>query len=306
MMTIRSTLRACLLPMLGAAGLAAVATPANAEGYLQPFIDGRNNLHRNIAGDDLNAFATTLRESGRIVIDIEMENIVQCTAHASRCLRFHLVSAPNSDNRGWDLIGGVLKEAYGSRWETNRDREYRPTDIESAQKHVVNAGGRGGVTKIYYAGLWVENREKLAWASFTEIESDRFNREFREQVRDGSMVMVDYEGSGFNNRNVAAIFVRPRANHRTSRWRPTSSEYAADASRVFSPSGGWPLYMRPGSRFDMTLRQDGIREARVFTAMNNQQLANRLASARSDGFQLIDIERNGDKWLGVFVRRRLE
>ncbi len=283
---------------------AALSGPAQAEGYLQPFIDGRNNLHRNITGNDLDAFATTLRESGRIVIDIEMENIAECTSLNKRCLRFHLVSAPNPDRRGWDLVGGVPKDDYNDLWRTNRDRDYRPTDIEALTKHVSNPGGRGGAHKVYYAGLWVENRENLAWASFTEIERSRFDREFRERVRNGSMVLVDHQASGFSNQKVAAIFVRPRAEHRTPRWKPTQAEYSADAARVFGPGGGWPLYMKPGARFDMTLRQDGVRQARVFTALNDQQLANRLTRARRDGFQLVDIERNGGKWLAVFVRRR--
>ncbi len=301
-MTVRSKLRACI----GLVLLTPLATPAQAEGYLQPFIDGRNNLHRNITGEDLEAFAITLRESDRIVIDIEMENIVQCTSLNKRCLRFHLISAPNPDKRGWDIAGGVRKEVYDDLWRTNRDRDYRPTDIEALTKRVSNPGGQGGANEVFYAGLWIENRENLAWASFSEIEGRRFNKEFRQRVRDGSMVLVDHEASGFNNQKVAAIFVRPRAEHRTSRWKPTQAEYLADAARVFSPSGGWPLYMRPGTRFEMTLRQDGVREARVFTALNDRQLANRLTGARSDGFQLIDIERNRDKWMTIFVRRRRE
>lgn len=305
-MTAPSIFCACFIAALGAVGLMPLAQPAQAEGYLQPFIDGRNNLHRNIAGNDLNAFVTTLRESGRIVIDIEVENIAQCTIHAPRCLRFHLVSAPNPDNRGWDIIGGVSRETFGSRWDNNRERNYRPTDIESVQKHVVNAGGRGGVTEVYYAGLWVENRENLAWASFTEIEIRKFNKEFRERVRDGKMVLVDLERTGFNGSKVAAIFLRPRADHRTSRWRPSKSEYERDAPRIFAPGGGWPMYMQAQPQFDMSLRQDGVRHARVFSAMNDQQLSNRLTAARSDGFQLIDIERNGDKWLAIFLRRRTE
>ncbi|MEP3050125.1 MAG: hypothetical protein ABJP48_02450 [Erythrobacter sp.] len=305
-MTFRSKFRACALLMLGSACLAPLVAPAQAEGYLQPFVEGRNNLHRDIAGDELDAFATTLRESGRIVIDIEMENVAQCTSLNKRCLRFHLISAPNRDNRGWDIVGGVPKEAYSDRWRSNRDRGFRPTDIEALTKHVSNSGGQGGANEVYYAGLWIDNREKLAWASFTEIESSRFTQEFRRRVRDGSMVLVDHEASGFGNRQVAAIFVRPRAERRTSRWRPSQAEYAVDAPRIFAPEGGWPLYMRPGSQFDMTLRQDNVREARVFTALNNQQLVNRLSGARSDGFQLVDIERNGSKWLAVFLRRRAE
>lgn len=302
-MATRIKLRPCALAILASASLGIPSAPTHAEGYLQPFIDGRNNLHRNITGDDLDAFATTLRESGRIVIDIEMENISECTFLEKRCLRFHLVSAPNPDNRGWDLIGGATKEEYGTLWRTNRDRDYRPTDIESLTKHVVNHGGRGGKNEVFYAGLWIENREKLVWASFSEIEQSRFKKEFRERVRDGSMVLVDLEASGFANQRVAAIFVRPRAEHRTSRWQPSAAEYATDAQRLFVPSGGWPIYMRPGRQFDITLRQDGIREARVFTELNDQQLENRLATARNDGFELVDVERNGDKWLAIFLRR---
>ncbi|MFV0644118.1 MAG: hypothetical protein ACK5NN_06400, partial [Sphingomonadaceae bacterium] len=94
-MNIRDHLRSGGLAILGAAVLIKISAPAQAEGYLQPFIDGRNNVHRNINGKDLDAFATTLRESGRLVIDIEMENIPTCTQLARQCLRFHLVSAPN-------------------------------------------------------------------------------------------------------------------------------------------------------------------------------------------------------------------
>ncbi len=306
-MSVRSIFRACVLAVLGAANLAVLAAPepAQAEGYLQPFIDGQNRVHRNIAGDDVEAFATTLRESGRIVIDVEMENNAQCTAIATRCLRFHLVSAPNTDRRGWDFIGGVTKSKYDDRWRVNRDRDYRPTDIESLTKNVTNPGGQGGINRVYYTGLWIDNRENLSWASFTEIESSRFKREFQQRVSNGSMVLVDREATGYNSQRVAAIFVRPRSDHRTSRWQPSQAEYAVDAPRVFSPSGGWPVFMRPGStKFDMTLKQDGIREARVFTALSNMQFQNRLAAARRDGFQLVDIERNDGKWLAIFLRRR--
>lgn len=308
-MTARSRSLARSIAIPGIAGLTALTAPAHAEGYLQPFIEGRNNLHRNINGEDLDAFATTLRESGRIVIDIEMENIVECTAHALRCLRFHLVSAPNPDNRGWDIVGGVEKSAYDSYWKRNRDRGFRPTDIEAADKHVVNYGGRGGVTKVYYAGLWVENREQLVWASFSEIERDRFDREYRERVRDGNMVLIAFEGTGYGSRKVAAIFVRPRADRRTSRWQPRATEYETDAPRIFSSGGGWPLYFRiagPDPKFDIGLMQDGVREARVFTALNDQQLEGRLGDARRDGFQLVDIEQNRGKWIAVFLRGAAE
>ncbi len=227
-MTVRSIFRACVLIKLGSLTLFVPTKPAQAEGYLQPFIEGRNNLHRNITGDDLDAFATTLRESGRIVIDVEMENIVECTSLNKRCLRFHLVSAPNTENRGWDLVAGVPKELYDSRWRTNRDRNFRPMDIEAVTRYISNPGRPGGDVEVYYSGLWIDNRENLAWASFSAVEASRFDREFRQRVHNGSMVLVDRERTGFNGQRVAAIFVRPRADRRTSRWRPRCDARSAE------------------------------------------------------------------------------
>lgn len=288
---------------MGLAGAGFSASPASAEGYLQPLMAGRTNVHRNIDASDVDAMVTTLRESGRIVIDVEMDEI--CSRHVRNCLRFHMVSAPNTDGRSWDIVTGVQKTSYDNAWQRNVDRGYRPTDIEIDGIHQVNPNGAGGRTQFYFSGVWVENTERFRWASFSFIDNDTFDREFNERVKRGNMILVDHErDTWFGGRN-AAIFIIPRREQNvTSRVSMSTSEYAALAPKAYGQQKRWPLYLGFGPGVRTSLMRDQRREARVFTALNDGQFRNRLTVARNDGFQLVDLEKNGNSWAVVFLRPR--
>ncbi|GEM_PF-421063 len=89
----------------------------------------------------------------------------------------------NTDNRGWAEHRNLTSSQFHDKWVSYRDQGYRLIDQE--------AYTLGGTR--YYAGIWVENREGLAWASFRNLTSQEFSNKFQEYSKNG-YIMVDVEG----------------------------------------------------------------------------------------------------------------
>ncbi|RMD63128.1 hypothetical protein D6833_06005, partial [Candidatus Parcubacteria bacterium] len=89
----------------------------------------------------------------------------------------------NTDGRGWAEHRNLTSSQFHDKWVHYRDLGYRLIDQES---YTLN-GNR------YYAGIWVENKENLAWASFRNLTSQEFSDKFQE-YRENGYIMVDVEG----------------------------------------------------------------------------------------------------------------
>jgi hypothetical protein len=89
-----------------------------------------------------------LRDQGLMMVDTE-------AYPAGNSTRYAMVWTANPDGRGWAAYRDMTADAYGERWRQFSDQGWRPIDIEAYP----TASG------LRYAGIWIENRERLRWAS---------------------------------------------------------------------------------------------------------------------------------------------
>ncbi len=124
----------------------------------------------------------------------------------------------NTDNRGWAEHRNLTSSQFHDKWVSYRDQGYRLIDQE--------AYTLGGTR--YYAGIWVENREGLAWASFRNLTSQEFSDKFQTYSKNG-YIMVDVEGySTPQGLRYAMIWVENTEGLAWAEYRNLSSQEFAD------------------------------------------------------------------------------
>lgn len=88
----------------------------------------------------------------------------------------------NSDGRGWAEKRNLTSAQFSENWNNYKDQGYRLIDQEA---YLLN-GNR------YYAGIWIENKEGLGWASWRNLTSSEFSEKFAQYSRSGYMI-IDVE-----------------------------------------------------------------------------------------------------------------
>lgn len=132
-----------------------------------------------------------------LMVDIEVDV-------AGRSTEVAAVWQKNFDNRGWAELRNLTHEQYSNEWNAFKDKGYRVIDQES---YVI-----GGTR--YYAGVWIENTEGLAWASFRDATSEDFSASLKRYL-DLGYIIVDVEAYPYDNGNelrYAAVWVENAEN----------------------------------------------------------------------------------------------
>ncbi|MFT5195674.1 MAG: hypothetical protein ACI85U_002696, partial [Candidatus Promineifilaceae bacterium] len=88
----------------------------------------------------------------------------------------------NSDGRGWAEKRNLTSAQFSENWNSYKDAGFRLIDQEA---YLLN-GSR------FYAGVWIENKEGLGWASLRNLTSSEFSEKFAEYKRAGYMI-IDVE-----------------------------------------------------------------------------------------------------------------
>jgi len=114
------------------------------------------------------------RKDDYILLDIEVDNI-------SGKERVSGVWQENLDGRRWSEHRNMTSSLFNERWNEYNDAGYRLIDQES----YVLGGDR------YYAGIWIENLEEHAWASYRNLTSSQFSDYF-ELFKD-THALIDFE-----------------------------------------------------------------------------------------------------------------
>jgi CubicO group peptidase (beta-lactamase class C family) len=96
---------------------------------------------------------------------------------------FSIVWRENVDGRNWKAHWDLTSEQYHARWEQYRDEGYRPLGVTSYHF--------GGLQ--LFAGIWIENRENLGWASYRGLTNEEYADWFQE-YRDRGYRPIDIDG----------------------------------------------------------------------------------------------------------------
>src|SRR5215216_4435434 len=166
-----------VLALAGTAGASAVLPSA----VFDPPSTGWVSL-RDLTGAQFAQRFDELKSKGMMVVDLEVDVI-------GGQYRVGAVFRSNPDGRGWYSHRDLTDGQFHARWAELKGNGFRLVDQET----YVAGGTR------YYAGVWVENRENLAWASYRDVTSAEFSQRF-DQYRDAGYLPIDVEvypmGSG--------------------------------------------------------------------------------------------------------------
>jgi CubicO group peptidase (beta-lactamase class C family) len=171
---------AALLLVLVLPGTAS-ASPVVPSAVFDPSSTGWVSL-RDLTGAQFAQRFDELAGKGMMVVDLEVDVI-------GGQYRVGAVFRSNPDGRGWYSHRDLTDAQFHARWEELKGKGYRLVDQET----YVTGGTR------YYAGVFVENREQLAWASYRNVTSDEFSDRF-DEYRDAGYMPIDVDvypmGSG--------------------------------------------------------------------------------------------------------------
>lgn len=284
---IRSRRTICLLGLLAvllALAAAPQAPPAQAAAgaplsLFDPASIGWLSV-RNMAADDHQAFFDQKAGEGYMMIDAERIEI-------DGKLRVSSVWQANSDGRGWASRSNLTSDEFHSYWEQYRDAGYRLSDQDAYELDGA----------IHYAGIWVQNKEGLAWASYRNQSDAEFSATFDDLSKKGFMI-VDVESyvaggerlySGIWLQNSDGLGWIERRNMTSDEYAGYFDDYAARGYRVIDLES----YMlgNGAQRYAaIWVQNTSGRGWFAYRDMGAQGFSNRWNQLRDAGYRLIDFE----------------
>ena len=215
-------------------------------------------------------------------------------------LRYAMVWRENTDQRGWGAYRDMTNDEYHARWKEFKKKGYRPHDIES---YLVNGKQR-------YAGIWVENKEKVSWSSERNLSTKEYGKYFKEQSAKGRRI-VDVEaystGSGIR---YAAIWIQNRAGVKWAQYHDLDRRAYQDRVDDYSKKGYLMVdcesYKIGNKQYYAAIWEKRSGYAiQVRTNCTALQYANLWREYRDKGYRLVDFERyetpGGDRYGGIWI-----
>ncbi|NJM39763.1 MAG: beta-lactamase family protein [Anaerolineae bacterium] len=144
-----------------------------------------------------------------MVIDIEVDEI-------DGTQRVGAVWQKNTDGRGWYEYRNLTSDEFHTKWDELRLKGYRVVDQDA---YVLDG-------KLLWAGVWIENKENLGWASRRNLTSAQFGEEF-DDYKNRGFIMVDVEAYRSGNDTLyGAVWVENAEKLGWAEWRNlTSAEF---------------------------------------------------------------------------------
>jgi len=229
-----------------------------------------------------------------MVLDLDVDEI-------AGSYRVGAVFRPNADGRGWYSLRNLTGAQFHAKWTELRDRGFRLVDQEA---YVADGHDR-------FAGVWIENREHLAWASYRGVTAAQFDDKF-DEYRDGGFLPVDIDvyRTASGALRYAAAWVKNADGLAWKLHRNRTSDQYADAFKTYADQGLRSIVV------DSALTSDGQRYAGIWienrshrgwyayrdltsTGFRNQW--NRLSDMgyRLDGYEKYDTA-SGARYAGIW------
>ena len=291
--------------------LSIIVSPASAEGWVEPPIDGGTQLHRDLSIAGLNNLVTTLKEANRIIVDIEVTPIgtneagQPCQGSLWWCAKFHVISTQNTDDLDWALIKYYELTDYADAWTAQRDSGKRLADLEIDKVIFRLPGTPLAKSANIFVGLFIDNPENTSWYSYAKLSQQEFNQKIREHVKDDGLILVDggkYTEAKFSKpddnsaKHRYAVFLRDASNRKSvPAIALTNQEYQALREELVGDAYR-PVWLSEGEgdqriARDSSWLQDPGTAAKVLTRLSAEQLSSFNTEFAAEGFTLIDVER---------------
>lgn len=227
-----------------------------------------------------------------LMLDIEVDEIAGEQRVAAVWQR-------NTDGRGWAEHRNLTSDQFHDKWTEYKDAGYRLIDQD-----VYTLGGQW-----YYAGIWVENKENLAWASYRNLTTAEFSQRFAE-FRDAGYLMVDVEGySTSSGLRYAMIWVKNTENLAWAEYRDLSSDgFAQKFEELKATHRMWDVesYRHNGVQYyaGIWVENKNGRGWAEYRDMTETGYRNRWYRMRDLGYRLIDFNiyptADGERYAGIW------
>jgi CubicO group peptidase (beta-lactamase class C family) len=136
---------------------------------------------RDLSSAAFHADFLARRDAGYLMQDIEVDEVDGSQRVAG-------VWQYNTDGRGWEVHRNLTASQFAATWDDLQRRGFLLIDQES----YVLAGSR------FYAGVWIQNREGLGWASYRDATSTEFSEKFA-TYRDLGYIPIDVDAYPYGN-----------------------------------------------------------------------------------------------------------
>jgi CubicO group peptidase (beta-lactamase class C family) len=162
---------------------------------------------RNMTSSQFSAYFDEKKRDGYMVIDIEVDEI-------DGEQRVGAVWQRNTDGRGWFEYRNLTSDEFHDKWVELNGKGFRVIDQDA-----YTLGGR-----TLWAGVWIENKESLDWASRRNLTDAQFAAEF-DDFKNRGFIMVDVEAyASTAGMLYAAVWVRNVEGLDWAEWRNLSDE----------------------------------------------------------------------------------
>ncbi len=244
---------------------------------------------RDLTSSEFSKKFKQYKEKGYMMIDIDVYKV-------GSALRYSMIWRENTEQRGWAEFRNMSSETYSKKWKEFRDKGYRPHDIESYR---INGQQK-------YAGIWVQNKEGYSWSSKRNLKASEYGEYFKTQKSKGRRMidMEAYQTSG--GLRYSAIWVQNKENISWAQYRDMSRSAYQKKIDDYTKKGyivvDYETYRSNGKR-----RYAAIWEKRsgyayqVRTNRTEKEYANLWREYRDEGYRLLDFERQGSDYAGVWI-----
>jgi CubicO group peptidase (beta-lactamase class C family) len=229
------------------------------------------------------------RDRGFMMIDVD-------GYQSGNKLLYSMIWRENTDNRAWAEHRNLTSSAYSKKWRYYKARGYRPLDIAA-----YNSGSR-----VLYAGIWVKNKENIKWYSYRNLSSQRYGELFRKRKNSGYR-LVDMEAVQTSSGvRYSAIWYKNTDNRAWAQLRNmTRSQYQAEVNEKMAEGYllvDYEAYVVGNSKRYAAIweKQSGYAQ-QVRTNRSAKQFSNLWREYRDKGYRLVDFERVGSRYGGVWI-----
>lgn len=248
---------------------------------------------RDLTSSEFSDRFTEYSGKGYIMIDVDGYAFGSGT-------RYSMIWQANTDNRGWAERRDLTDAQYHDYWVQYKDAGMRPLDVEA-----YNLGGN-----LRFAGIWVQNKEGIAWSSHRGLTSAEFGTLFTEKVNAGfrlSDIEAYQTSAGIR---WSAIWYQNTDNRPWAELRGlTREQYQAEVDARGADGFvvvDYESYSTPdGQRYAAIWEKKPGYAWKVLTNRTELEFANLWRQNLDEGFRLVDFERydtpSGARYGGIWA-----
>ncbi len=297
----RQLLRLLLALLVVASGLAQAVAPAEASGAVPAAILDQDSVGwasvRNMTSTAFGNYFADMKAKGYMVVDLEVDEI-------NGNQRVGAIFQKNTDGRGWASWRNLTSAQFSEKWQHYKNSGYRLIDQEA---YILN-GNR------YYAGVWTQNKEGLAWASWRNLTSTQFTEKFG-YYNDNGYIPVDFEAYPMaGSVRYAVVWAKNTENLGWKLWRDLTSQEFSEKFAAYKNNYRMvdvESYVKNGTQMyaGIWVINTNGRAWAEWRDMTAKQFGDKWLQLRDAGYRLVDYEvypKDGDyRYAGIWRQNNM-